>query len=117
MEGRDRDRQQPPTPSRGAAFITLAREPAGTPRPASPFCPFESPAPICRVLEAAELEAAGGGEGVCPPLLILMVTRPGEVGGRPLPSAAPPPALAPDAVSPDLSRLHSPLWRSLGLGS
>ena len=60
-EGRGRDRQQPPTLFRGAVFITLAREPAGTPRPASPFCPFESPAPICRVLEAAEPEAAGGG--------------------------------------------------------
>ena len=57
------------------------------------------------------------GEGVCPPLLIPMVTRLGEVGGQPLPSAAAPPALAPEGVSPDLIRLPSPRWRSLGLGS
>ena len=88
-EGRGRDRRRPPTPFRGAVFITLAQEPAGTARPASPFCPFESPAPICRVLEVAELEAAGGGEGICPPLLILMVTRPGRSGGGLFPQQPP----------------------------
>lgn len=88
-EGRGRDRRRLPTPFRGAAFITLAREPAGTARPASPLCPFESPAPICRVLEVAELEAAGRGEGVCPPLSILMVTHPGRSGGGLFPQQPP----------------------------
>ena len=60
VAGRGRDRWQCPHPAPEAAFLILAREPAGTPRTASAFCHSENPEPICGVLKVVKPEAAGG---------------------------------------------------------